>query len=97
VRVSSTINGDYSIRVSERERISLSGSYAKTGRSRDPSTGAQPAIDFVAASARYDNRFGDKLTGFVSTSFSKSWSPLIRREANVGVAVGLQYSFGAGQ
>lgn len=97
VRVSTTINGDYSIRVSERERISLSGSYAKTGRSRDLTIGAQPAIDFVAASARYDNQINNKLSAFVNANLSKTYSSLLRRKANVGIAIGLQYSFGAGQ
>jgi hypothetical protein len=97
VRVSSTITGDYSIRVSDRERVSLSGSYAKTGRSRDLSVGAQPALDFVAASARYDNQINNKLTAFITANVSKTYSPLVRRKANVGIAMGLQYSFGARQ
>ena len=97
VRVSSTVNGDYSIRVSDRETISLSGSYARTGRSRDLTVGAQPALDFVAASARYDNRINNKVSAFVNANVSKTYSPLVRRKANVGIAVGLQYSFGAAQ
>lgn len=97
VRVSTTINGDYSIRVSERERVSLSGSYAKTGRTRDLTVGGQPAIDFVTASARYDNQIDQRLTAFVSTNFSKTYSSLERRKANVGIAIGLQYSFGVTQ
>ncbi|MEO5494564.1 MAG: hypothetical protein ABIR08_11140 [Sphingomonas sp.] len=97
VRVSTTLTGDYSIRLSDRERVSVSGSYAKTGRSRDLSIGAQPAVDFAAGSVRYDNRIGNKLTAFVTGNVSKSYSPLVRRKANVGIAAGLQYSFGAGQ
>jgi hypothetical protein len=97
VRVSSTITGDYSIRLSDRERVSLSGSYAKTGRSRDLSLGAQPALDFVAASARYDNQINNKLTAFITANVSKTYSSLLRRKANVGIAMGLQYSFGARQ
>lgn len=97
VRVSTSINGDYSIRVSERERVSVSGSYARTGRSRDLTIGAQPASDFVAASARYDNQFDNKLSAFINANFSKAYSSVLRRQANVGIALGLQYSFGAGQ
>ncbi|MBS0479487.1 MAG: hypothetical protein JSR79_09320 [Proteobacteria bacterium] len=97
VRVSSTVTADYSTRLSDRERLSLSGSYARTGRSRDLTVGAQPALDFAAASARYDNQLDNKLSAFVSANVSKTWSPLVRRKANVGLAVGLQYSFGAAQ
>jgi len=97
VRVSTTINGDFSTRLSERGRLSLTGSYAQTGRSRDLITGGQPALDFAAGSARYDNQINNKLTAFVSASVSKTWSPQVQRKANVGIALGLQYSFGAGQ
>jgi hypothetical protein len=97
VRVSTTITGDYSLRLSDREHFSLSGSYAKTGRSRDLTLGAQPGIDFLSASARYDNQLNQRLSAFVNASASKIYSPLQRSSANVGISMGLQIRIGAGQ
>jgi len=97
VRVSTTVSADYSTRLSERERVTVSGSYAKTGRSRDVTLLTQPAVDYLSASARYDNQINQKLTAYVSANVAKIYSSFAPRQPNVGLAVGLQYSFGAGQ
>lgn len=97
VRVSTTVTADYSVRVSDRERVSVSGSYAKTGRGREIGLGAQPPVDYLSGSARYDNQLNKKLSAFVSANVSKIYTPQVRREPNVGIAVGLQVRIGTGQ
>lgn len=93
VRVNNTITGDYSRRLSERESISLNGSYARTGRGRGIA-GALPGNDFASAALRYDNRLRDNLTFYAGTNFSKIYGSSSRNGNNYGVNIGLQYSFG---
>ena len=94
VRISDAVNADYSLRLSQRERFSLFGSYARTGRGRDPATGV-PAIEFASGTARYDNDFDRRLTAFATASISKIYSPVAPRRANIGGAIGLQVHLGA--
>jgi hypothetical protein len=93
VRVSTNVNADYSVRTSERGRLTLGGSYAQTGRGHTPLV-SDPAIDFVSGSARYDNDFNRKMSAFISASISKISSPFAPRRANIGAAIGLQIHLG---
>lgn len=93
VRVNNTFSGDYSLRVSERESISLTGSYARTGRGRGVAA-ALPGVDFASAGVRYDNRLRNNLTFYAGTNMSKIFQSVGRNGTNFGVNMGLQYSFG---
>lgn len=93
VRVSNAISVDYSLRVAERDRLSLAGSFARTGAGRAAGM-TLPAIEFVSASARYDRDISQKLTAFVSANLSKVFARP-SRDANVGVNAGVQFRFGA--
>ncbi|QDZ08041.1 hypothetical protein FPZ24_11575 [Sphingomonas panacisoli] len=98
VRVSDTLTADYSLRLSARENLSVSGAYSRTGRGRTAAIGGgAPAIDFVNASVRYDNQISKKLTAFVASNFSKSITSGLRRRPNVGISMGLQVRIGTGQ
>lgn len=93
VRVSNTIGADYSLRVSERARISLSGAYARTGGWRG-TTLSLPAADLATGSARYDVQIRQRTTFFLSGSASRVVSSVASRSANLGLAAGLQFRFG---
>jgi hypothetical protein len=95
VRVTDSVNADYSLRLSERERLSLSASYARTGRGRDLM--ALPASDFVSGSARYDRDITKRIGAFASASVSKISNFGASRRANIGFALGVQARIGSGQ
>lgn len=94
VRVSSSAQLDYSRRLSQRERVSFAGSYARTGQGR-ASVIALPDSDFVSGSARYDNQFRERVSLFTSVSASKIYGLGASRRPNIGVAAGVQFRFGA--
>jgi hypothetical protein len=94
VFITTALGADYTRRISERERISLAGSYTNTGGGRT-ALGVQPSFELANASARYDNQIAQRLSLFVTGSFGKIWDNLTSRRANVGAAAGLQYRFGA--
>lgn len=94
VRLNNTIQSDYTRRIAERETITLSGSYAHTGRGRGVAM-TLPAVEFVSAAARYDNQIRNNLTFYTSTNYSQVYSSLAPRRANFGVNAGLQFRFGA--
>lgn len=96
VRVSNSLAADYNLRLSERETVSVAGSFSRTSEGR-ASAGvvAQPAVTFLSGSARYDRRIAERLTGFVSTNISKIKSPFSSDRVNAGVNVGVQMRFGA--
>lgn len=94
VRVSNQLAASYSHRLSETERISLDGSYSRTGRSRNL-LNVEPAISFYSAGVRYDKTLSQRLTGFASASFSKIDDQFSSRRANLGANLGVQYRFGA--
>lgn len=93
VRVSDSVAADYMLRLSQHQRFSLSGSYARTGRGRDPAV-SDPAVQFASGSARLDNDFGQRLTAFATASVSKIFSPIAPRRANIGGAIGIQVHIG---
>lgn len=93
VRVSDSIDADYSLQLSQRQRFSLTGSYARTGRGRD--LVSAPGSAFASASARYDNDFDKRLTAFASASIAKVYGALSSRRTNFGAAIGLQIRIGA--
>lgn len=97
VRVSTSVNASYSLKISDRENFSLSGAYSKTGRSRDLAFGSLPSSDFANASARYDRQLDRRLSAFVNANVSKIYSPLYSTKANIGISMGLQIRIGAGQ
>lgn len=94
IRVTNVLQGDYSLRVSERENVTFSGSYARTGRGRGVAA-ALPGVDLVSGAVRYDNQLRDNLTFYASTNFSKIYTSIDSRRANFGVNAGLQFRFGA--
>lgn len=94
VRVSNAVEANYWMRLTDRDSFSLSGSFSRTGKARGIVT-ALPALKFVSASGRYDRQLNQKLTGFVSASFSKIYTPIAPRRANLGVNAGVQFRFGA--
>lgn len=96
VRVNNSVQADYSHRLSERETVTVSGSYAHTGRGRGI-VQSQPAQTFVSGALRYDKQLRERLTFFTATNFSKITSSDFPRGANFGVNAGLQYRFGAFQ
>ena len=96
VRVSDTFMADYTVRLSERENFSLSGSYARTGRGRG-SFFSTPPTDFLSAYARYDNQFAKRVGAFATANVSRISTPGVQRGTNVGGAVGLQIRLGAAQ
>lgn len=94
VRVNNSLAADYSYRVTERESVTVSGSYAHTGSGRGL-VSALPAVDFVSGAIRYDNQFRNNLSIYAATNFSKFYSSDFPRKANFGVNAGVQYRFGA--
>lgn len=95
VRISDSIGADYQRQLDDKQQITLAVNYARTGRGRLLTTQAQPALDFVSASARYDYRFAKNMTFFTSASYAKIYGATIPRRGNAGAAVGIQASFGA--
>ena len=93
VRVNTSFNADYSLRVSERETVTLSGSYARTGRGQGIAA-VLPGVDFASANLRYENRLRDNLSFYAGTNTSKIFQSTGSNGTNFGVNVGLQYSFG---
>lgn len=93
VRVNTTFGADYSLRVSERETVSLSGSYARTGQGQGIAA-ALPGVDFASAALRYENRLRDNLSFYAGTNMSKIFQSGGSNGTNFGVNIGLQYSFG---
>lgn len=94
VFITTALGADYTRRVSERERISLAGSYTYTGGGRTV-LGTQPSFELANASARYENQITQRTSFFVTGSFGQIWDTLTSRRANFGAAAGLQYRFGA--
>ncbi|MBN8808858.1 MAG: hypothetical protein J0I47_11600 [Sphingomonas sp.] len=93
VRVTTNINADYSWTLAARQRLTLSAAYARTGSSHSQIL-TDPAVDFATGTARYDNDFNKKLTGFVSASVSKIYSSIAPRTANISGAIGIQVHLG---
>ncbi len=94
VRVTNSIAATYSLRLTDRERITLSGSYAQTERGRGTAL-ALPAADFASASARYDRQIGQRMGLFMSGNIAKFYGASSSRSANIGVAAGVQFRLGA--
>ena len=95
VRVSDTYGASYSRRLSGRETLSLAGNYARTGRGRGATSFALPAVDFISGTARYDNQIRERASLYVSGSVSKYAGAGPSRSANLGLAAGIQFRFGA--
>lgn len=95
VRVNNSLQADYSYRLTERENVTVSGSYAHTGRGRGFNAALFPAVDFVSTAVRYDNQIRDNLTFYTTANMSKIYSSIAPRQANFGVSAGVQYRFGA--
>lgn len=94
VRVTNVVQMDYSLRLSERENVTLSGSYAKTERGRGL-VSAIPSVEFVSGAIRYDRQLRNNLTFYTAANASTIDSFGTSRRSNFGVNAGLQYRFGA--
>lgn len=94
VRVSETVAVTYSQRLSDREGLTLGGSYSRTGEAPGAAF-AQPAVKFASGSARYDNQIGARTVLFASGSVSKIYGFNAPRRANFGVTTGIQFRLGA--
>ena len=93
VTVTNSVSADYSRRLTDRDTLSVSGSYSRTERSFGP-TLRLPSADFAAGSARYDRRLGERTTFFASGSASKIFNSGASRDVNLGIAAGIQMRFG---
>ena len=94
VRVNNTVQADYTRRLTARESITLTGSYARTGGSQG-FTAALPPVSFVTGSVRYENQLREKISFFATANTSKINSSFASRNANYGVSAGLNFRFGA--
>ena len=94
VRTSQSIGLDYWQRISPRERFSLSANYANVARGRLNVPNVS-AVNFVSASARYENDIRKNTAAFASVNFSKIDQSGISRRANFGAMLGVRFKFGA--
>lgn len=94
VRTSLSVAADYSLKLSDRDRISVSGTYVRT----DPARGLifnDPAVDYVSGSARYDYQIRERMSFFANASYGKLLSSGSSRRANVGLMGGIRFDIGA--
>lgn len=94
VRVSNAIEANYWRRLSDRDSVSVTGSFSRTGPGRGLAA-ALPGAKFVSASTRYDKQLNQTMTAFLGANFSKIYTPIYPSKANIGVSAGVQFRFGA--
>lgn len=94
VRVADALGVDFSRRLSERERLTITASYNRTGPGRGVAANLG-AITFAGATARYDKQLTDRATLFTSASINQIYGGLASRRPNVGAAAGVQFRLGA--
>ena len=93
VSVSNSVAADYSRRLTERQSLSLTGTYTSTGRGRG-SVLNLPSASFAAASAQFNNTLGERSSFYVNGTASKIFNGGASRDINLGIAAGISMRFG---
>jgi hypothetical protein len=92
LRTYTSLGASYSLRVSEFDSFTANGSY---GRASEPFLGGQRALRYIYTQARYERKFNQTLTGFVSAGYNDNSDSTISRKASVRAMLGVTYRFGA--
>jgi len=93
VRNSTAASVNYNYRLSERETITLGGSYSRTGGFDDAVAPLQPAT-FVGVRGRYDRRLSQRLTAYAEASVDRIYRSDLSVEPRKRIGVGISYTFG---
>lgn len=93
VRNTDLAGATYYRRLSERDRLSLGGSYSRSSGTTGLSV-VEPTVEYLSANASFERDFHQRLTGFVSASASKVWHEGISVEPSINVGAGIVLRLG---
>lgn len=95
VTMVTAVGVSYSRAVGPAGNISLSGNYSKSGTSdSSPILLGRRETEIVNVGGSYNHRIGERLSAFVSPSFTSNKDQFVEKEENYQVLVGISYLFG---
>ena len=89
VRTTTTLGITYSYRINGRDTLSASGGYSRSGV---PKSMIGAPTDYTSATTSFSRRFSDRMTGQITSGFSRSSFQGARSTAYG--SIGINYSFG---
>lgn len=93
VRNAGTIGIDFTRRLSFRDQISANAGYSRTGPTRVGAV-ALRSIGYFGFNGRFERRFTESMSGFVSGSYQSIHDSQISQRADLGFNIGLRVRFG---
>lgn len=85
---------NYSYRLRQYDRLSLSGTYRKSNRILDDASFLNGNSEFYGATAEYRRAFSRRFSAFVNGSYGKTDNSQFDGSSNKTAMVGLSYTFG---
>lgn len=93
VRNSTSATVNYSYRLSERETITLGGSYSRTA-GFDDAVIPLPSATFAGVRGRYDRRLSQNLSAYAEASVDRVYRSDLSVEPRKRFGIGISYTFG---